>query len=187
VGFDDLSRLFVLGGSRVVAAKSSMGWLLTRWPRISQGLGMDDECCEKRQQQREEEEEKEGRDGWRRWEDEGDVDRTDGLEEMKESGGGCLAYVSSPQALSTIPSDSNEDEVWEVGECLNSGEDEVVLLPSDGLFEGSVDSASIYLSGESRVPFRFIGSLLIFCLVITTTSVRPRSTPSSKKKSQRTK
>jgi hypothetical protein len=51
VGVEDLARLFghrVLGGSCGLAAKSGTGWLLTRWPRIAAGLGVDDECCEKK-------------------------------------------------------------------------------------------------------------------------------------------
>ena len=52
VSFDDLRRIFghqLLGCLCAVAAKSGMEWLLTRGPRMAEGLRVVDKCCEKRQ------------------------------------------------------------------------------------------------------------------------------------------
>jgi hypothetical protein len=134
VSFDDLSRLFghkLLGGSCAVAAKSGMEWLLTRWPRIADGLGVEDECCEKRAEREEQERKTLGapQDGEVREPSQVEVD-------MPETDSHLPYLVSAPDVMRTptIAGGNGDDDD---AKSLHLGADDIFLLPSEGLFDMS--------------------------------------------------
>jgi RhoGAP domain len=179
IQYEDLARLFgykILGGPSHNAAYKMMIWLLVRWPRISEKLGVEDECCEPKEEvveevEEEEEEEEEGalkgcgetssaedEDGPSSTRDESVPADGSNVPSNRKGSDASLDSTMSGSTLSgssankasppLIDEDDNEDENDEDSEMR--GEDTVVLLPSEGLFEldkrsfVTEDSASIY-------------------------------------------